>query len=108
MDINLHGNIISLKEKMLEYEKRKLSVKSSSIDNSTKDKQSQKVSNSFEDIATIKKENLLAAGMRIESREDAKDLLTELKDKIKKDFSEALKAHGKINPDGVMKFYPFE
>jgi ArsR family metal-binding transcriptional regulator len=109
MEISFHGNVINLKEKLLEYEKRKTSVKNSDqIDSTEKNNNSQKVNSSFENIANIKKENLLAAGVKIKDEDEAYELLERLKSEFNDDFTSVLKTHNKINPDKVMRFYPFE
>ncbi|MBZ4671967.1 MAG: hypothetical protein JG762_197 [Deferribacteraceae bacterium] len=110
MSINF-DNTINIRDKLTGNVSKK---KSSANDNSAKTANNVNLnieSKKFADIVEIKRENRLAANSYslLKSEDDANEVLNKLKDAFQKqDASSLINAHGKVDPDKVLKFYPFE
>jgi len=111
MTINSNGSIINLREKLLQMDKKKSQseaegVQSKKSADSPVSAEKQQIS----DIIGIRNENRLAvqSSNSITSRDQAYEMLDELKRRFEDDSQNALNAHKKADPNTVMKFYPFE
>lgn len=111
MIVNNNGTIISMREKLLEFEKRKGVDSSNSVQNQSsisKNKDVRAEPKNIADIIAIKKENILASSAVIRQEEDAAKLLNELKDSFSNNVKNSLDAHKKADTDRIMSYYPFD
>jgi len=112
MVVNFEGSVINLRDKISAADRRKtqseVPQKAQSNDRSEKGSDSEK--NYVSDVIGIRNENRLAvvSSSTIQSKEEAFDMLAELKKQFATDSEGALNAHKKASPDAVMQFYPFE
>jgi seryl-tRNA synthetase len=110
MVVENNGTIINLREKFLEYQKKKGNISSASQSQSSvslsKDVKAE--SRNLADVIAIKKENILASGTAIRKDDDAEKLLNELKNKFENEPNEFLNAHKKADANRILRFYPFD
>jgi len=111
MTINFDNPIINIRDKLTGAVSKK---KSSANENSAKTANNVSLnaeSKKFADIVEIKRENRLAANSYnlLKSEDDANEVLNKLKDAFhQQETSSLINAHGNVDPNKVLKFYPFE
>jgi hypothetical protein len=110
MTINFDNSVINIRDKLTGNVSKKKAESNISVKS---EKNSEKVSDSkkFADIVEIKRENRLAANSysQLKTDDDVNEVLNKLKDAFRKqDTSSLLDIHSKVEPDKVLKFYPFE
>ncbi len=109
MDITGTGSVVNLREKLLEIDRKK-TQSGSGIAQSSSDSNSSSEKKYISDVIGIRNENKLAAASSggILSKEEAMDMVDELKRQFECDSCNALDAHNKADANTVMQFYPFE
>lgn len=108
MEFNNNGTVINLRDKLLQVDRKKTQSDKSVQENSSGQQSSEK--KFISDIIGIRNENKLAASSSntIMSKDEALDMVEELKRQFNRDASVALDAHKKADANAVMQFYPFE
>lgn len=113
MVINSDGSLINIKDKLSSNVQKKKTEKvtdskpQKGISANNNDKELKK----FADIIEIKRENLLAAGNynNIKNESEAYKILEDLKNRLEQEsVNSSIDIHGKVDPDKVLKFYPFD
>jgi len=112
MVVNFEGSVINLRDKLSAVDKKKTQTEGSQKTESRKtpEKSFDTEKQFMADVVGIRNENRLAAtsSNSIKTKEEAYDLVDELKNKFMENSEQAMNAHKKANPDAVMQFYPFE
>lgn len=108
MVVNFEGSVINLRDKISGADRKK--SQSDSTQKSESGSKSDSEKQSITDVIGVRNENRLAviSSDSIKSKEDAFDMLGELKKQFAQDSETAINAHKKASPDAVMQFYPFE
>ena len=109
MEFNSNGTVINLRDKLLEVDRKK--TQSEKGVQKGGDPGSQASEKKYiSDIIGIRNENKLAASSSnaIMSKDEALDMVEELKRQFRNDSGGALDAHKKADANAVMQFYPFE
>jgi len=112
MVVNFEGAVVNLRDKIQAADKKKTQTDSQDV----KEKASlngAKAENEkafIADVIGIRNENKLAAtsNTSIQSKEEALDMLAELKQQMMQDSGKAIDAHKKASANAVMQYYPFE
>ena len=109
MDLNTVGTVVSLQDKLLQLDRKKAQsdankVHSGGNPSSSSDKKY------ISDVIGIRNENKLAAASSgsVMSKDEAMEMLDELKSQFMSDSGAALDAHNKTDANAVMQYYPFE
>ena len=111
MVVNFESSVVQLRDKLVAADKRKTQNDSQSVTGSAgSEKKAESEKHFIADVIGIRNENKLAASSQtsIQSKEEAFDMLEELKKQFLNDSSRAIDAHKKASADTVMQFYPFE
>jgi len=113
MVINSDGSIINIKDKLSSgiNKKRAEKVTDSKQQGDKVVSNTEKELKKFADIIEIKRENLLAAKSyeSIKNEEGAREVLEKIKVKFKEEnYDSIISAQNRVDPDKVLKFYPFE
>lgn len=113
MVINSDGSIINIKDKLSSSinKKRAEKVTDSKQQGDKVVSNTEKELKKFADIIEIKRENLLAAKSyeSIKNEEGAREVLEKIKAKFKEEnYDSIISAHNRVDPNKVLKFYPFE
>lgn len=109
MEFNSNGTVINLRDKLSQIDRKKTQSEKSVQENGESGQQASE-KKFISDIIGIRNENKLAASSSntIMSKEEAFDMVDELKRRFKDDANGALDAHRKADANTVMQFYPFE
>lgn len=111
MVVNFEGSVVNLREKLIAADKKKTQTDSRNekIDAGSGSK-AENDKAFVADVIGIRNENKLAATSysSIQSKEEAVDMLEDLKKAMMEDTGKAINAHKKASADTVMQFYPFE
>lgn len=110
MTINSENQIINIRDKLTgTVSKKKTSANDKLTNNASNFSQDSEIKK-FSEIVEIKIENRLAAKSynSLKSEDDANEILNKLKEVFQKNTSSLLNVHSNVDPNKVLKFYPFE
>jgi len=110
MIVNFDSSVANLRDRIQAADKKKTQSDSQSVKGSASSEKKTEESAVIADVIGIRDENKLAAASNtaIQNKEEAFDLLEDLKKELLDNSERAINAHKKASADAVMQFYPFE